>query len=350
MSDFEINEMEQLMREGEGQVTEFKTIDILSDPIHLAKEMVALANSLGGIILFGIHDDGTYEGMKADKGHELHIMNVARDRCDPPINPTFTKVTTAKGDVYVLKIRRYKTFPHAVKTKDGRVYFIRVGTTVREATPMELALLFESSKEEVIKKPDLTLCLIDNAGEMVESLLAKPVFTTTKKVKVQRPYNPIFATSKAIKNLSVAMEPYTTRKPSIDLVPLRIMILNEGQAPAQEITVFLNFPSGCELFDRHEIVGGIDIPIGNSKPTYGGLYVKNGLQAIAWADSLGNDLTMSNFDEIYVRFPAEEKEHRISARLVQNFYPPKDYEFTVKVTPEFREVIEEVYEEDEPKG
>jgi len=60
----------------------------------------------------------------------------------------------------VVKILRYRTFPHAVKTREGRVYFIRVGTTVREPTPSELALLFESAKEEVIKKPKLELLLV----------------------------------------------------------------------------------------------------------------------------------------------------------------------------------------------
>ena len=54
---------------------------------------------------------------------------------------------------------------------------------------------------------------------------------------------------------------------------------------------------------------------------------------------------MSNFDEVYVRFPAEEKEHKIKARVVQNYFPPKDFEFTVTINPRFKEVIKRVYEE-----
>jgi uncharacterized protein YwqG len=55
---------------------------------------------------------------------------------------------------------------------------------------------------------------------------------------------------------------------------------------------------------------------------------------------------MRNFEEIYVRFPAVEKEYTIKARLVQNYFPPKDFEFKIKITPEVREVVEEVYEEE----
>jgi len=51
------------------------------------------------------------------------------------------------------------------------------------------------------------------------------------------------------------------------------------------------------------------------------------VEAIAWVDSLGKDLVMRNFEPIYVKFPAEEKEYDIIARVVQNYYPPKDFEF-----------------------
>lgn len=344
----ENKELDQLIAVGEGQVLEFKRSDILADPIHLAKEMTAFANTLGGTILIGVCDNGAYEGLKSDKGHETHIMNIARDRCEPPIIPSFKKIGTPKGDVYEVKISRYRTFPHAVKTNNGKVYFIRVGTTVREASTMELGLLFESSKEEVIKKPDLDLYLIDSEGNDVKNISAKPVFSKIKKVKVQTPYSPCLASFQATKNLYLTMDYLREKKPSPDLIPIRIGLSNNGQAPAQEITVFISFPKVCEIFNRGEVTGGLSIVPPNKNPTHGGLYLdrRNRLEAIAWMDSLGNDLVMKNFGEIYVKFPAEEKEYAITARLVQNFFPPKDFEFKIKITPKVQEVIEEVYEED----
>ncbi|MCJ7633388.1 ATP-binding protein [Candidatus Bathyarchaeota archaeon] len=336
------SQIDELIAGEESQTVEFKKSDILSDTTKLAKEMVAFANSFGGRILIGILDDGTIEGMKAKKEHESHIMNIARDRCDPPLVPNFSVVVKPKGDIYEIKITRFRTFPHAVKTDNGRVYFIRVGTTVREASPIELALLFESSKEEIIKKPDLELSLIDDKGNAAKSITAKPVFTRVRKVdRLEAPPGPLFASFNAIKNqLNLAsVYPFATREPPLDLVPIGVALSNVGQAPAQEITIFIEFPKECEVIDEHDAIGGLRIPT-NSKPTYGGLYVdrESRSQAIGWMDSLGNDLVMNNFDKVYVRFPQEAKEYKIKARIVQNYFPPKDFEFAVTISPEFKEI------------
>ncbi len=346
----EKNLVDEIIANGESQTVEFKKSDILSDPIKLAKEMVAFANSFGGRILIGICDDGIVEGMKAKRDHELHIMNIARDRCEPPIIPSFLLINKPEGDIYEIKVTRFRTLPHAVKTDNGRVYIIRVGTTVREASPTELALLFESSKEEIIKKPDLELLLVDSGGNTTKSITASPIFTKVKKVKVEMPPTPFSTSFEAIKNLSnlASLYPFAEKEPSPDLVSIGIQLSNVGQAPAQEITIFMEFPDGCEVIGKHDAIGGLHPPLSKFKPTFGGLYVKrkDRLEAVAWMDSLGNDLVMGNFDEVYVRFPAEAKEHKIKARVVQNYFPPKDFEFTVIIKPEFKEVIERVYEEE----
>jgi hypothetical protein len=341
--------VDEIITDGENQTVEFKKSDILSDPIKLAKEMVAFANSIGGRILIGVCDNGTIEGMKAKKEHELFLMNIARDRCDPPLAPSFSTINKPQGDIYELKVTRFRTFPHAVKTESGRVYYIRVGTTVREVSSTELALLFESSKEEMAKKPDLELFLVDNEGNTTRSITANPVFTIVKKIKVEMPPAPFSASFAAIKNFSnlASILPFTEREPSPDLVPISIELSNRGQAPAQEITIFMEFPDGCEVINKRDAIGGVHVPTSDFKPTYGGLYVKrtNKPEAVAWMDGLGNDLVMSNFSRVYVRFPAEEKEHKIKARVIQNYFPPKNFEFTVNIKPEFKEVTERVYEE-----
>ena len=68
------NSVDEIIIAGEGQTIEFKKSDILSDPIHLAKEMVALANTQGGRILVGVLDDGRIEGLVPRRpGHLLHL-------------------------------------------------------------------------------------------------------------------------------------------------------------------------------------------------------------------------------------------------------------------------------------
>lgn len=131
----------KLIEEGEGVKIEWKDSRILDNPFKLARSMSAIANQEGGIILVGVKDDGTIEGMKAKKGHQEHIMNIATDKCEPPIIPSFQKVIIPRqGDVYVISIpkKRGVVF-HAIKTKDGYSYHIRIGSRIRPMRPEELS-------------------------------------------------------------------------------------------------------------------------------------------------------------------------------------------------------------------
>ena len=60
---------------------------------------------------------------------------------------------------------------------------------------------------------------------------------------------------------------------------------------------------------------------------------------------LGNDLTQESFDKVNVRFPPKKAEYKIRASVTQDNFPPKEFEFTVSIEPEFREKIVHVYEE-----
>lgn len=134
------DEIYKLTRQGEGERLEWKDSRTLKDPFKLAKSMTAIANQKGGLILIGVKDDGTIEGMKGKKGHEEHITNIATERCNPPIRLTFQSVRVSREScVYAIAIpRRKSSMHHGVKTKEGLVYFIRVGSTIREMLPHEL--------------------------------------------------------------------------------------------------------------------------------------------------------------------------------------------------------------------
>ena len=346
----ESNLIDGLIVAGENQTVDFKKSDILSNPTKLAKLMTAFGNTSGGRILIGVCDNGTLEGMTAKKNHEEHIMNIAREKCDPPLDPKFSVIEKAEGHIYVVKILRYRVLPHAVVTKEGRVHFIRVGTTIREATPSELALLFESAREEIIKKPKLELLLIDTEGNATQRINAKPTFTKVKKVKMKVPPTPSVRMQKlAEEAYQSLLYPFGKREPAQDLVPIGMEITNTGEAPAHGIRVFLQFPKDCELFMEHEI-GGIgslaSVIVSKAKPTSGGLFVdyENRTEASAWMNTLGNDLTMRKFDRVYVKFPEKEEEYKITARITQHNFPPEDFEFTVAVKPISKRKIEYVYE------
>ena len=69
-----------LIQEGEGTTLEFK--EGLSS--SLTREMVALANTIGGRILLGVRDDGSVAGLKDSNTLRARVQDMARN-CDPPV-------------------------------------------------------------------------------------------------------------------------------------------------------------------------------------------------------------------------------------------------------------------------
>jgi len=133
-------ELFELLRQDEGPTLEFKDSRILSDPVKLARILTAFANAEGGALLIGIKDDKSIEGMKAKKGHEEYVMNIASDRCDPRLTPRFQKISIPEGDVYIIRVLERQGPYHAVRTEDGYKFFMRVGSTIREIPPSELSI------------------------------------------------------------------------------------------------------------------------------------------------------------------------------------------------------------------
>jgi len=343
-----LDSIEELIAGGEGLTVEFKESKILPDTTELARQMTAFANTIGGRILIGVRDDGTLEGMKSNKKNEAHIMNVARDKCDPPLIPEFLLVRKDDGDIYVVKISRFRTFPHAVKTRTGKVYYIRVGSTVREPTASEVALLFESTKQETIKKPKLELFLVDHTGKATKEIYAQPTFVKIRRVKIERGTAPsgIASLNRFAEMVASIRNPFTEKEPAEDLVPIGIEVSNIGEAPAHEIRISLQFPESCELVEEHEATG---IPlIGSLRRTSGGLYVDDEDRSVAysWIEVLGNDLTMRRFDRVYVRFPEIEQTYHVNATVTQHNFPPERFEFSVSVRPSTRHEVKHVYEDE----
>ena len=74
-------EFEFILKQGEGQFIEFKEN---FDSKHLAKEIVAFANSQGGKIFLGISDDCNFNGIEINNKIKSEIQDIAR-KCGPSI-------------------------------------------------------------------------------------------------------------------------------------------------------------------------------------------------------------------------------------------------------------------------
>ncbi len=152
-------ELLELIENLENSGVEFKR-DTISNR-ELAKELVALANLQGGHVLLGVEDGGTVCGLtKSDPVEDANdaessaehtyqrleewVMQTCRDKIRPELNPYFHVWRDVRpgADVAVIRIDRGWSVHH-VWHSNHRTYYVRVGSTSREASPEELARLFQ---------------------------------------------------------------------------------------------------------------------------------------------------------------------------------------------------------------
>lgn len=131
-----------LIQEGEGTTLEFK--ENLS--VSFAREIVALANTVGGRILLGVRDDGSVTGIGDTNSLRARIQDIARN-CDPPVKVMVEPV----DEVLVVHVRESDTKP--VQCSEG--FFWRQGAVTQKLSRNEIRDFFRA--EEAIRF-DLSPC------------------------------------------------------------------------------------------------------------------------------------------------------------------------------------------------
>lgn len=131
----------ELIANGENSGVEFKRDDIR--PEQLAKEIVALANLQGGLILLGVDDDGTIVGIQR-KNHEQWVMDTVFGRyIHPMILPFYEEIQVEEGKrAAVVSFPQGVSKPYVVRHKGREDVYIRIGTTSRLATREQQARLY----------------------------------------------------------------------------------------------------------------------------------------------------------------------------------------------------------------
>ncbi|MFY9820095.1 MAG: ATP-binding protein [Thermoanaerobaculia bacterium] len=136
-------ELFEMLRNGESSGVEFKLDTI--EPRALAKELVALANLQGGVVLLGVEDGGTVRGITRPRLEEW-VMSACRDKIRPELIPYFEVIreieTGRDAAVAVVRVDQGWSVHH-VWHDHHRTYYIRVGSTSREASQEELERLFQ---------------------------------------------------------------------------------------------------------------------------------------------------------------------------------------------------------------
>lgn len=151
------------------------------EPTAIAETLIALANTEGGTIIFGLQEDGEVAPKKIESKALEKALKEADAACNPPVViGNWEELETEKGTVYSLRVPRSIEL-HALT--DGRV-LIRSGIKNRPLGGQEILKLASAKntgdfESEVV--PGVTMDEFSN--KMITEYLAK------RAERTKRPYN-----------------------------------------------------------------------------------------------------------------------------------------------------------------
>ena len=132
-----------VITQGEDSKHQFKANVTRSD--SLAQEMVAFSNSLGGMILIGVNDDGSLAGLTPDDIGRLNqlVSNAATEQMRLPIAPVTQHISHPEGMVMVVTVPEGISKPYMDKNLH---VFVKSGADKRKVTAREeLQRMFQSA-------------------------------------------------------------------------------------------------------------------------------------------------------------------------------------------------------------
>ena len=127
-------ELLRLIRGGEDTYLELKVK--LSNSERIAQGIVALANTDGGTIIFGVNDQLRIEGVSNPEWVQQELGLICREDIVPPVIPLIDTIAFDSGKRVVALDINGKHRPY--RTRDGRFY-LRFGAEKREVSRAELS-------------------------------------------------------------------------------------------------------------------------------------------------------------------------------------------------------------------
>lgn len=185
-----------IIRGGEDTYLELKVRFTNSEKI--IAEVVALANTGGGAIIFGVNDNHKIEGVDDPDGIEERLRQICAQDITPPVLPFIDKVAFDNGRrILVLEVDDTSAPHYAFDQR----YYIRDGSSKREATTEEIMRLYARLKPigfETIPLPETSVEDIDEAfvwdyiracqGEQFRSV-SYPTKDALKEMRLAVDYN-----------------------------------------------------------------------------------------------------------------------------------------------------------------
>ncbi|NBC24115.1 MAG: ATP-binding protein, partial [Bacteroidetes bacterium] len=123
ISDMTPSDLRHLIQTGEGTFLEFKKT--VPKPAKIAREIAAFANTSGGTILIGVHDNKQIAGIRAYFEEEFLLQEAAQKLCTPPVQMYIELVHLPDADVMVVRVPESTEKPVYLKGKKKRQVFVR---------------------------------------------------------------------------------------------------------------------------------------------------------------------------------------------------------------------------------
>lgn len=153
-----------IISKGESSFVQFK--ENITNELSIAQEIIAFANTEGGIIIIGVNDK-TWEitGLSRDDINRLNnlLVNASEQQVKPPIYITTENVLIKNKLIMVVKVPKGTAIPY--KDKDG-VIWVKNGANKRKVTSNEeLARLLQTSGYLYAEERIIEHCTIDDINE-----------------------------------------------------------------------------------------------------------------------------------------------------------------------------------------
>lgn len=165
-------EIKRLVKQGESETLEFKQFEKLEEISDRGRKQIAglfasLANKKGGTVLFGVTDEGKFQGrtfnVKDIGKFEQMLVNIADEKCKPPIHPEEIGIEKiGKSSILYIQILPGGSDPHLV----NGVCYIRVGKHNRPITdPSKIREFYDKGGKKKGKVTTIKGIKLDKAIE-----------------------------------------------------------------------------------------------------------------------------------------------------------------------------------------
>jgi predicted HTH transcriptional regulator len=153
----QVQELRRLIAQGEGATLEFKRKATF--PEKIVREMIAFANTRGGVLLLGVNDDGAMTGLKFP-ADESHVIHDALKKCKPALayNETFISIGSSRT-IIRYDIPESIKKPHTLKVdKDTIESYVRLDDKSLKASREMTEIEHEQALMKYLDKhPNITL-------------------------------------------------------------------------------------------------------------------------------------------------------------------------------------------------